>query len=865
MSKPKPNIPKLGQKLLSWILPENKKDVLLGDFAEYHARVADKRGRFAAFLWYWGQLFASLPSFIHNSSYFGGIMLKNYFVVAVRNLKKNKGYSFINISGLAIGLASFIIIFLFVEHELSYDNFYEDSDQIYRVYQRQIGNEYIGTDYFAVTPASLASIMEREYPEVTHATTLEYQNALIGVDESSFEDGLWAAPNFFDVFSHTFLQGDPENALTNPESVVLTESLARKLFKDENPIGKTITRRNRFEHTVTAVIKDLPVNSSLQFSFITSLLSHNTYKEHMAMDKWNGNSFHTFFKLLKGSDPDQLAQKFPALVNKYGDYEDYPFKDVYQAQPLSELHLASHINFDIGLKGNPRYVYWFSFIALLILALASINYMNLAIARSINRAKEVGLRKAIGARREQLVFQYLSESLLVSFLALLLAVALAYFILPTFANLVERSIALNLSGSAYLLPGLLGLVLIVGLISGSYPAFFMSAFRPTQVLKGGSHTGSSKMSLQKMLIVGQYGISIVLIISSLVIYEQFQFIQKKELGYSKDQVLTIEIRDNEVRRNFRNLKNEWLTKPEISDVTASRHLPVSFSSSTIINDRDGSDESDDLAIYVTDIDYNFLDFYGIELVAGRNISLDFPTDAQEGYILNETAVRALGWEPEEAVGQEFTHEGTEKIIGVVKDFHMHSLHETIQPLMMRPISEFFWYMSLKVQSERLPETIAYLEKSVQAYSSMPFQYQFLDERFDQLYKSEQRLGEMFAFFTLLSILIASMGLFGLAAFTATQRTKEIGIRKVLGASVQSIVAILSRSFLMMVLWGFVIATPIAWYAMSTWLNDFAYRIDLEWWIFAIPGFFALLIAGLTVSSQSLKAALINPVDSLKSE
>ncbi|MEM1134297.1 MAG: ABC transporter permease [Bacteroidota bacterium] len=802
----------------------------------------------------------------HRLNHYG--MFKHYFKITWRSLLKQKLYSFINIGGLSIGLTCFILIFLYVQHELSYDRFLSNSNQIYRIYKKQVSNVFfLETNYSVVLPAPLATTLTGEFPEIIRATSIKEQTALLGFEENHYwEKGLRADIHFFEVFPYPFIEGNPKTALVNTESIVLVESMAKKIFGDNNPIGQSLIYQNGNPYEITGVIKDPPVNSSFKFSFITSIQDFQQYVNDLKGMEWTNNSYHTFFSLTKEASPLALQDKFPALLEKYqGHDESYPFKDTYFVQSLSELHLDVKVKHDIGLKGNPTFLSLFSLIALLVLLLACINYMNLAVARSIKRAREVGVRKVIGAIRWQLIGQFIGESILIAFLALLLALGLTYFLLPFFGDLLERPIELNLLENTFLLPGLLLLVIIVGVLSGSYPAFFMSSLRPIQVLKGKITGRFSGMKIQHWLIIGQYATSIILIICSLVIYQQFQFIQKKELGYNKEHIVTIPILDWELQAHLDALKNEWQNHPDIVLATTSSALPINIESSTIINDDDENNKEDDLNIYRLRVDESFLDVFNIELVAGRNFSPAIKTDVEEGYLLNESAARALGWTPEEAIGKQFTHEGTETVIGVVKDFHMQSIHAAIEPLMIRLKKQYLNFISVKVRPENLTETLAYLETSIKKYSAYPFKYKFLDEQFDQLYKADLRLGKMFVFFTVLSVLIASMGLFGLAAFTAEQRTKEIGIRKVLGASIKGIVSMLSKDFLKMVLFGFFIAVPIAWYIMQQWLQDFAYRIEIAWWMFVLAGFLALIVAFFTISSQSIKAALSNPVNSLRNE
>jgi len=865
-----PTPPRFLIRLFKWFCHPDLHDCIEGDLLElYHERVEEIGRRKSDLRFSLDVLLLFRPSIIRpffvNQPINRFDMFKHHFKITWRSLLNQKLYSFINIGGLAIGLTCFILIFLYVQHELSYDKYLSNSDQIYRIYQEQPDNIYLGTNLFATTVPELAPALKDEFPEVTHATTTNPTSALLGYEENNYlEKGLWGMQNFFDVFPYEFVEGNPNTALKKAESIVLTQSLAKKIFGDKDPIGQPLMYRNGAIFNVTGVIADVPSHSSFQFSFIASILSNRTYKMEMGQQDWNNNDFHTFFTLKEGSDPLALEEKLPFLQKKY-IVKKQIYERFYRVQSLSDLHLDISKNWDIGLKGNPKYIALFSFTAVLVLLLACVNYMNLAVARSIKRAKEVGLRKAVGAIRGQLIAQFIGESILIAFLALVLALILSYFLLPFFGNLLERPITLDLIENTLLLPGLLVLVIIVGVLSGSYPAFFMSSLKPIQVLKGKVQGKLSSKGLQRGLIIGQYATSIVLIISSCIIYQQFQFIQQRDLGYNKEHIITVSILDRGLFNHFDALKEAWLSYPDIRTVTAAAELPTNVTSGTIISHINESKE-EGFDIYRARVDHDYLNVFDIELLAGRYYSPTIAADTIENVVINETAAKMLGWSIDEAISKPVMYNGSpHTIIGVVKDFHMHSMHMKIAPLALQMRDFYFAFIALKVQPTDLAETLTTLEKSIRKHSPYPFEYQFLDERFDRLYKADLKLGEMFGFFTALSILIASMGLFGLAAFTAEQRTKEIGIRKVLGASINNIIAMLSSDFLRMVIIGFFIAIPIAWYVMDLWLQDFAYHIAIAWWIFALSGFLAVLVAFFTISSQTLKAALSNPVDSLRDE
>lgn len=798
-------------------------------------------------------------------------MLKNYIKIAFRNLFKQKVYSSINIFGLAVGLACFILILLFVQHELSYDRFYENADSIYRVVQQQPGNNFLESDYYAVTPAPLATTLVDEFYEVTDATTIKDQSALLSLNNQHFwEKGLWADADFFDVFAFPLLRGNPKTVLDTPNSIVLTESLAQKIFGNQDPIGQTLLYQEQDLYSVTGLIADIPLNSSFTFTFITSIQSQDDYAQNLAENQWHNNWWYTFFVLANGTDDAQFQVKLQTLADTHlyagGENEIDNNRTQYLTQPLTDIHLGRQFNNDMGSKGNITYMYLFLVIAFVILLLACVNYINLAVARSIRRGREVGMRKIVGAKRHQLIYQFLGESVLMALLAFGLALVMTDLLLPIFGHLVERPIQMDFSGNGLLLPGLLVLVVLVGLLSGSYPAFLMASLRPVQVLVGKGDRRAGHFRLQRLLIVGQYAVSIALVVGSFVVYQQMQYVQHKDVGYDREHVVSVRVNDEAVRENYSAIREEWLRDPQIIATTYSVHLPIEIESRAEISGWEGSSEDDRLTAYINNSGYDFLDVFGMELAAGRSFEREMTMDVTSASLINETAARSLGWTPEEAIGKHFMADGDEKIIiGVLKDFHMHSMHMRIMPLVIVFDPNFMGYISAKVRPENLSGTLALFEQTIKQFTPYPFEYQFLDDRFDQLYKRELRLGETFGFFTILALLIASLGLFGLAAYAAEQRTKEIGVRKVLGATVANIVTLLSKDFLKLVLIGFVIAIPIAWYAMTQWLQDFAYRIEIGPGVFLLAGLVAVLIALATVSWLSVRAAVANPVNSLRSE
>ena len=844
----------------------------MGDLDEKFRATLTAKSLWRARINYWYQVFNYLRPFairslMMSSFYYSGMMV-NYSKIAARNLRKQKLYSTLNIGGLAVGIAAFIMIALFVQYEFSYDRFLPRHQNIYRIYQKQAGNLYLGSEYFAVTPIQLAGVLRDEFPEVEHATIVHAVQSLMKVGKDSFlENGITTDEHFFEVFQFELTAGDPSKVLAHVDDIVLTEKLARKFFPKENPMGKMIDIENGEAKLVTGIVKDPPENSTLRFDYVINIRSNKFHARELTNAKWNNNSYHTFFTLTPGSGVAQLEKKFPDMILRHRDpesYKAYPFKDTYYTQALTDMHLANGINFDIGDKGKMTYVFVFSGIGVMVLLLACINYMNLAIARSISRAREVGLRKVVGAVRKQLVFQFLGESVFITLLSLAIAMGLTVLLLPFFGTLVERTLVLDFSANRWLIPGLLGIVLLVGLTAGSYPAAVISALKPAVVMKGNATGFGSRFTLQRVLTVAQFTISIALITVSIVIYQQMQFIKTKDLGFDKDHVLVINISDRNLQKHFENLQQEWLKNPHILTVAATEHLPSNITSSTVINDED-EDRTNDLNIYHSRITADYFKVFGIRLLTGRPFTDGMKSEYEHKAVINEAAAKALGWTAKEAVGKTFENDHADiTVIGVVKNFNMHNLHLSVAPAMFTLFEPDWGIFAMKISPENVNETIAYVEKTVKPLTTYPFHYEFMEDSFNQMYKEDVRVGKTFGFFTGLSLLIAALGLFGLAAFVSGQRTREIGIRKVLGASVNSILLLISADFVKLMVLSFAISIPFAWVAANRWLESFAYRIELSWWMFAAAGLLTALVANAAIGYQSVRASLTDPVQSLKS-
>ncbi len=865
--------PRFFSRLLRWFCHPDLIDPIEGDLFElYTERVAARGKPRADFMFAWDVLLLLRQRLLKPTDGYSQInnygIITNYLKVAIRSMARQKLYSAINIGGLAMGLTCSIVIFLFVRHELSYDRFLPDYDRIYRVYNFQPGNDFLGSDKYAVTPAALATALVNEYPEVAAATGFDQYNALLNVGDDThyWEAGIFADESFFKVFAYPFVAGYQRHALKNPDGMVVTESLARKLFGHINVLGEAVLLKDK-TFVVSGVMEDPPRNSIMQFSFVASILQDKWYREDREKEVWNSNGYKTFLKTKKQASSELLENKIAELIPKYWvDPVKYPQN--YLLTGVEKIHLQNDINFDIGTKADRAKLAMFSIIAILVLGLAIINYMNLAIARSLRRIKEVGIRKVVGAQRRQLIFQFLCESFLITTFSTFLAVLVSSQLLVAFGELLGRDLLMPWQAYFQYVPYLMALILLTGLLAGTYPALVLTSEQTIRLLKGKKGGRRTKSQIQKGLIVGQYVVSTVMIIFCLVIYDQFQFIADKELGFQKEQIITIRDRGHGVRNHWSVIKKEWLSHPNILSVSGSQNLPLNIEQATIVNDDPAGDPHDDLHIYQLRADYDFLEVYEIPLLAGRYFSSKF-SDSLNVCVLNVTAARQLGWSPQEAIGKEITEDwkyGSRRVIGVVQDFHMHSMHMNIAPLLieLRP-PRFNRFLSVRVSAGDLPETIAFLEESMGNYSDYPFDYQFLSDRFNRLYQQDLKQGQMFGVFSLLAIAIASLGLFGLAAFNVRERVKELGIRKVLGASATQIITLVSKDLLRWVLLAFALGSPIAWHLASRWLADFAYHVDIHWWTFGLAGILMMFLALLTVGSHSLRAARTNPVDSLKDE
>ncbi len=790
-------------------------------------------------------------------------MLRNYLKIALRSLKKDKALSLINILGLSGGMACALLMILFIKDELSFDRFHHDPDRIYRVVKDFVNDD--GTALpDATTPPGTAWAMAEEMPDVEAAVRIfpnwGSQYLIKYGDKRFYEEGLYRADStIFSVFNFPFIYGNPATAFDQLKSIVFTRSAATKYFGSENPMGKTIEIGGMGPHQVTGVMEDVPANSHFRFDFLIPLRTLRGADS----DNWGFYNFYTYVKLRENANPASLDARIQAIYKKH----ESKGTNRFYTQPLTSIHLNSNLRWELAQNSSITYVYIFATVALFLILIAAINYINLVTAKASLRAKEVGVRKVAGAMRESLIYQFLAESVLTVLLSAVVALVLAAMLLPGFNHLTGKSIALLNPDNGLVALGFLGFSLVVGLLAGIYPAFYLSGFKPVLVLKGLGTVGKNTITLRQSLIVVQFVISVVLIIGSLVISSQLDFIQSTELGFSKEHVLVLN-NAGATKSKRESLRNDLLQVAGVQKAAGSDGVLTGVNNTSGL--RAKGSKVDQLVNYMN-VSYDFLDVMGMELVRGRNFSPQFPSDSIDAFILNETAVRMLQIK-EPVLGEQIVWAETPdttiyvKVIGVVKDFHFTSLRNEIKPFAFAFTPQQEGRLVLKLDSKDMKATLAQIDAVWARHNpEKPVDYYFLDERVEKLYKEEQSFRRVFSYFTAISLLIACLGLFGLAAYTAERRTKEIGIRKVLGASVSGIVALLSKDFLKLILIAALISFPLAAFLMHRWLEDFAYRISLPWWAFPASLAGALAIGLLTVSFQAIRAATSNPVKSLRTE
>ncbi|MET6999992.1 ABC transporter permease [Chitinophaga defluvii] len=805
-------------------------------------------------------------------------MLKNYFKIAWRSLLKNKTYSIINIAGLAVGIACCVLITIYVKGELSYDRYHKNVDHIYRVlhaYRHTKAGEKLptpsATEFQVWGNAPVGPALAADFPEIKKVVQFTSPvHLLLKYQEKSFQENdlLFMDSTVFDVFSWKMLAGNPGSALKATNSIVLTETMAQKYFGNSNPVGQIIQVGEKDALTVTGVMEDVPANSHFTFS---GLISMSTFQriEPGIFQSWGYVDFYTYLLLANHTNVKNMEGKLASFIDRHQP-ENMDNGYAIALEPLTAAYLHSVAGRQPGAIGSLSNVYIFSVIAVFILLIACINFMNLSTARSLERAKEVGVRKAVGAFQDGLIYQFLTESVVISLIAVVLAIVLSFISLPLLREISGKPFPVAAFQSRTIIALFILIPFVVGILAGSYPAWVLSRFRPAEVLKGKFRSSGNAVMLRKGLVVLQFSLSIALIASTLIVFFQLEHLRTYKKGFKQDQMLVIDYGgDNVVNKQMEVIKTALARDPGVLSVSASRSVPGDFipNAGTNIEMNNGAMQSYAPTIY--EIDFDFIPVYDLKLAAGRAYSRDFPADAEQSLMVNEATAKLYGYaNPEDIVGKRFEQWGRKgNVVGVLKDFNYQSLHKKVEPLVLRiAYPDGFNKISLHIKPDHVAQTIAAVEKSWAALvPHHPFLYSFLDESFQLQYQQDQRFGKIFGLFAGLTIFIACLGLFGLATYATEQRVKEIGIRKVLGASVTNITTLLSTEFVKLVLLAILIATPVAWWGMNKWLNDFAYHIDIQWWVFAFAGMVAVMIALLTVGGQALKAALMNPVRALRSE
>ena len=795
-------------------------------------------------------------------------MFKNYFKTAFRNLQRNGLYSFINITGLSIGITCCMLIFLYIQYELSYDQYNKNAKQIYRL--TEVLHLPKEDNARAVTSPPMAPALQASLPQVLKTIRINFSGRVLSYKETKLFDAkvIYADSTLFDVFTFPMVHGNPRTALVNPYSIVLTESTVKKYFGNVPALGKTMKLSDSINLTVTGIIKDVPANSHFTFDCVmsrTTIFAINQQTE----DNWFSNGYFTYLLLPPKYPYHSLEPKINAVIGKamaQARKETGLWYD-FKLQPLTNIHLRSNLSSEISPNSDIIYIYIFSVVGIFILLIACCNFINLSTAKSIQRSKEIGLRKVIGATRSQLVIQFFSESFLFSIIAAALAIAAVILVLPVFNSFTGKNLSLDYFNNPALLLTYVSIILATGFLAGIYPALLMSSFGPVKAIKGNIKHTWQDILLRKGLVVFQFTIAIILIAGTVLVYRQLRFIQNKKLGLNKEQVFEVPIKSNDLTKGETILselcKNSSVADAALTNFSFKDGLP------TVATVYEGAAPNEVSSQPTIVSDENFLSAFQIPLIAGRNFSKLYPTDENEAFIVNEMAVRSFGWgTPQQALGKQIDwglgKKG--KVIGVIKDFNFSSLHSNIKPLIITILPDFYQFVAIRIKPGNISQSIEQVKNMwKQTAPDSPFTYSFLDEDFANLYKAENNMQSVLSLFTILSVFISCLGIFGLAAFTIRQRFKEIGVRKILGASVSSITGLLSQDFLKLVLISVVIASPVAYIAIYKWLQSFAYRIDISWWIFILVGLMAILIAFATVSFQAIKAAIANPVKSLRTE
>ena len=855
--------------ILSRLISRRKNYGLFGDIEEIYNLQVLERGRFKANFWFWVQVLRTIPAYLLDSLYWSYVMFNSYLKITFRNFKRQKAYSIINVTGLAVGMACCICILVYVHYELSYDRFHSNADNIYRLV---MNGDASGRPFdVALSSGPIGSTLVKDFPEADNVVRFQRRDRIPVnyKNKQFFEDRIfWADETVFEVFTFPLINGNPETALKNPFSAVITKEIANRYFGHEDPLGKVLQFNRQEEYTITGVMKDVPENSHFAFDFLLSFETLLTSNQSQ-VQSWTHFTNYTYLLLKEETTPKELEKKIPALNEKHMGFspKDIGWNLIFTLQPLKSIHLHSNLQGEISGNSDIAYVYIFSSIAFLILFLACINFMNLATARSANRAKEVGLRKVLGAVRSKLIKQFLGESLIYSFISLFFAIILAEFTLPFFSLLSGCPLEIRYAEMPWIIPGFICIALFVGLGAGIYPAFVLAGFQPSRVIKGGLDSFHQRKNFRNVLVVFQLALSTFLIIGTGIIFKQITFMKNERLGFEKEHIIVLQMLDRSVRRSIGTIKQELKGLTSVLNITASSHIP-GWEGLAATHLPEGFSLEESQIMRVIHVDHDFLDTMGIELSSGRNFSTEFPSDFQESVLVNETAAKNFGWD--EPLGKRiqeiYGKKLTKTVIGVVKDFHMSSLHAPIEPMYINNSYPEIEAISLRISSENIAKQVDLIRsKWKEVVPLAPFDYFFLDESFDNQYRTEERLSRLFSNFSLLAIFIACLGLFGMACFSAEHRTKEIGIRKVLGASTSGLVVMLTKDLTKLFFIANLVAWPMVYLASRTWLQNFAYRTHVGLGIFVFSAILVLIVSLGTISYQAIKAAMTDPVDSLRYE
>jgi len=869
------NSPRTARMLLSLMSVYYENHSIIEDFEETYSKIKKSEGSFSAKCWYWGNTLKSIAGYLRLIVSWRFTMLKNYLKIAYRNFIRHKLYSFINVFGLAIGLSICMIISLWVLREMSYDRFHEKAHWIYRV-ERELFRDNLYSRWPIVGGSYKQALIE-DYPEIENAVRFWRREFAIKDHKNAVHrQGMFAVDNsFFEMFDFRLEEGDEDTALEEPLTVVLTRKNADKYFETGDPIGKSLTFEWQGEQTdfkVTGVLKEVPENSHIHFDMLISIAS---YPEEEFAD-WRSNYLYTYVLVSKNTSKAELEEKLKTFVTQrlephYGDLllQDRSIHEVLKMHLFSikDIHLHPTADWEVEPGGNILSVYIFSCVAVLILIIACMNFVNLSTARASKRAKEVSLRKTVGAEKHQLRVQFIQESVLLAFVSLVLA----FFMCSLFIQSYNGIFAENLSLSVFLqlkhMIILVGATFAVGVLAGLYPAYYLTRFEPVAVMKGGPLSGSGKSVFRRNMVIIQFSITIILIVGVFTVYKQMRYIQTRSLGFDKENVVIIPVRSQQIAQNYGSFWTELMRNSQIVAASASSEVPAdSHYSNSHVNPPE-SDEPISMILFSSDHDY--VETYQLEVLAGRAFSRDFSTDTEGTIILNESAAHRIGWTPEEAVGKKLEggySESEAQVVGVVKNFHFKSLRREVEPMALFLYPNYIREISVRIMPGDIGKTLNFIQKTWEtAFPGEQFEYSFLDNRINQLYASERKMQKIFVIFSSLSILVACLGLLGLVSFTAELKTKEIGIRRVLGASTGSVVVMLSKEFIKWILLANIIAWPLAWFMMNKWLQNFAYRANIGWFVFALAGFVTVSIAIFTFIFQTVKTACANPVNSLRYE